>query len=136
MRYCSNCGSPIEDNAKFCENCGQPMEIVSQPQTQIDNVNNANDVNSQHGYYDQKPNMNNQNNLNNPNLMNNQNRYQQPPKQSNGCLIAFFVALGVVALLIIMVIIVPAFIGYNARKDEIDNTAGIPEIVAEAEYTA
>jgi TM2 domain-containing membrane protein YozV/DNA-directed RNA polymerase subunit RPC12/RpoP len=23
--YCSNCGKPVEDTAKFCKNCGQPV---------------------------------------------------------------------------------------------------------------
>lgn len=24
MKYCQNCGTPLEDNAKFCHNCGTP----------------------------------------------------------------------------------------------------------------
>lgn len=26
MAYCTNCGEPISDGAKFCENCGAPVE--------------------------------------------------------------------------------------------------------------
>ena len=28
MKYCENCGSPLEDNAKFCEECGVRQEKV------------------------------------------------------------------------------------------------------------
>ena len=28
MKYCENCGSPLEDNAKFCEECGARQEKV------------------------------------------------------------------------------------------------------------
>ena len=26
-RYCTNCGTPLEENAKFCTNCGSPVPI-------------------------------------------------------------------------------------------------------------
>ena len=29
MAYCTNCGAPISDGAKFCENCGAPVERPS-----------------------------------------------------------------------------------------------------------
>lgn len=25
MKYCTHCGSPVEDDAKFCVSCGQPI---------------------------------------------------------------------------------------------------------------
>ena len=35
MPFCKNCGSSIEDGAKFCENCGTPIEApVAQPAAQ------------------------------------------------------------------------------------------------------
>ena len=35
MPFCKNCGSSIEDGAKFCENCGTPIEApVAQPAPQ------------------------------------------------------------------------------------------------------
>ena len=35
MPFCKNCGSSIEDGAKFCENCGTPIEApVAKPASQ------------------------------------------------------------------------------------------------------
>lgn len=28
MKYCTNCGTPLKDEAKFCSNCGTPQEAV------------------------------------------------------------------------------------------------------------
>ncbi len=30
--FCENCGSKLEDNAKFCENCGAPVAAGSEPE--------------------------------------------------------------------------------------------------------
>lgn len=30
MKYCTHCGSPVEDDAKFCVSCGQPIAKHSQ----------------------------------------------------------------------------------------------------------
>ncbi|MBR4393436.1 MAG: zinc-ribbon domain-containing protein [Oscillospiraceae bacterium] len=29
MKYCPNCGSPVEENSKFCSNCGKPLTGVA-----------------------------------------------------------------------------------------------------------
>ena len=26
MKYCQNCGTQLEDDAKFCHNCGSPID--------------------------------------------------------------------------------------------------------------
>ena len=31
MKYCSNCGTQLPDQAKFCEKCGAPQQSVSRP---------------------------------------------------------------------------------------------------------
>ena len=30
MKYCSNCGTQLPDEAKFCENCGAPQQAARQ----------------------------------------------------------------------------------------------------------
>ncbi|MBE6734949.1 MAG: zinc-ribbon domain-containing protein [Ruminococcaceae bacterium] len=39
MRFCSNCGTPIEEGSKFCPNCGTKLEIpvpaIENPATQV-----------------------------------------------------------------------------------------------------
>ena len=29
MRFCEECGAPLEDDAKFCEECGTPVEPLT-----------------------------------------------------------------------------------------------------------
>ena len=31
VKFCQNCGDPLEPNSKFCEKCGTPVEQPSQP---------------------------------------------------------------------------------------------------------
>ena len=31
MKYCTNCGSPIPDEAKFCAYCGAKQLVVERP---------------------------------------------------------------------------------------------------------
>lgn len=33
MKYCSNCGSEIEDSAAYCSKCGAPCASVKKPST-------------------------------------------------------------------------------------------------------
>lgn len=33
MRYCSECGSKVLDDAKFCENCGKPLQYTEKERT-------------------------------------------------------------------------------------------------------
>jgi len=37
MKYCTNCGTPIEDDAVFCEECGTKQETFSQNQNLSNN---------------------------------------------------------------------------------------------------
>ncbi|HIU57660.1 MAG TPA: zinc ribbon domain-containing protein [Candidatus Ornithomonoglobus merdipullorum] len=32
MKYCTNCGSPLDDNAAVCDKCGKPLNNVDAPQ--------------------------------------------------------------------------------------------------------
>ncbi|MDE5868932.1 MAG: zinc-ribbon domain-containing protein, partial [Muribaculaceae bacterium] len=32
MAFCTNCGSPLEEGAKFCGQCGTPTPTVNNPQ--------------------------------------------------------------------------------------------------------
>lgn len=32
MKYCTNCGSPLDDNAAVCDKCGKPLNNVDVPQ--------------------------------------------------------------------------------------------------------
>lgn len=43
MSYCSNCGSPLKDGAKFCCNCGKP---IANKVCQREKVSNSSDTNS------------------------------------------------------------------------------------------
>ena len=31
MNYCPNCGTKLQEGAKYCINCGAPIEAVPQP---------------------------------------------------------------------------------------------------------
>ena len=33
MKYCSNCGTQLPDEAKFCGSCGTPQQPVTRPKT-------------------------------------------------------------------------------------------------------
>lgn len=34
MKYCSSCGNPVEDNAKFCSVCGAPSSTAQERKTE------------------------------------------------------------------------------------------------------
>ena len=36
MAYCKNCGTKLDDGAKFCPKCGNPIEGVIQVQQSVD----------------------------------------------------------------------------------------------------
>lgn len=51
MKYCQNCGQPIEEYATFCQNCGQNQNELVQPAPAVPNamVNDSADKNAKTG---------------------------------------------------------------------------------------
>ncbi len=46
MKYCTNCGKPIEEGAKFCPNCGEKINAIKTPVAQeMQSKNNTTPVN-------------------------------------------------------------------------------------------
>ena len=42
MKYCKNCGAPIDDNALFCSNCGTKIEENNEQKTEVKETPNNN----------------------------------------------------------------------------------------------
>lgn len=97
MKYCSNCGAAIPDEATFCSYCGaQIQEGYYQSQ------------NNQTTVYDYDNNTNVQNTYNSyPNQYGNQYNYEPPKKKKNK---------GAVAAIIIVVVLALGVIGGFAQK--------------------
>ena len=36
MKYCTNCGAQLQDDAKFCTNCGTPQEEAAKKNTPVE----------------------------------------------------------------------------------------------------
>ncbi|MBP5518112.1 MAG: zinc ribbon domain-containing protein [Bacteroidales bacterium] len=41
MKYCTNCGAQLQDDAKFCTNCGTPQEEAAKKNTPVDPVDSV-----------------------------------------------------------------------------------------------
>ena len=47
MRYCSNCGNQLGDNAQFCQNCGAAIDKAeNQPMDEKESVSNNINIDS------------------------------------------------------------------------------------------
>ena len=91
MKFCTQCGTQLEDNSRFCTNCGTPVGQPQQaaPQEQSWESWNA-DQQPQTGYQSSEP---------VPGYVPN----QQPPKKKTGLIIG--VAVGVVAVILAVVLL-------------------------------
>ena len=36
MKYCTNCGAQLPDDAKFCTSCGSPQEVSASENTPVE----------------------------------------------------------------------------------------------------
>ena len=43
MKYCSNCGAQLPDEAKFCDSCGTQQQAAARPKAAPKNVKNEDD---------------------------------------------------------------------------------------------
>ena len=41
MKYCTNCGAQLTDDAMFCTNCGTPQEEAAKKNTPVDPVDSV-----------------------------------------------------------------------------------------------
>ena len=44
MKYCSNCGSPLDDGSRFCPNCGQKTQEPVAPASQNEGTQMASEA--------------------------------------------------------------------------------------------
>jgi len=44
MKYCSNCGTPLDDGSRFCPNCGQKLQEPVAPTSQNEGTQMASEA--------------------------------------------------------------------------------------------
>ena len=49
-KFCSSCGSPLKEDARFCENCGASVQVIPQPTNTVNTANNAPQTASQNTF--------------------------------------------------------------------------------------
>lgn len=108
MRFCSKCGTQIEDGQKFCRSWGQPTSTDNTQQLNIPTNANANGSNYSQNASNFKTAQNN---------YQTQNSYVQPPK--DGKKISKKALIGIVSAAIFLVVCISAyFVGasVNSKK--------------------